>query len=256
MTAEQKQKYKNNEDLFFDLVDQGLNEKVVGKVKNENIYFDRVDEEMDVIRRGGFVSYFLMLRDIIDWCKSQGIWVGMGRGSAAGSLISYLLDIVKIDPIHYKLLFSRFLNAGRIGKSLPDVDLDFEGGKRDDVKRYIESKYGKDYVTAIGTYGTFKIKSALKDLSREAGVDYSKTNFVASLIDEKEAKWRSLKLDFTFLFKIAAEKPELKQFIQKNFKVIERMPLCLDQVKNSSIHASGVVVVPKSQGWISTGKCR
>jgi DNA polymerase-3 subunit alpha len=241
MTELEQAKYKDGEELFFNLIGDGFEDKIVGKVDDESAYFDRLQEEIDVIKRGGFISYFLMLRDIINWCKSQGIWVGMGRGSAAGSLVSYLLDIVKIDPIHYKLLFSRFLNAGRIGKSLPDVDLDFEGGKRDDVKRYMESRYGKDYVTAIGTYGTFKIKSALKDLCRDAGVDYSKTNYVASLIDDA-------KITFTGLFKLGAEKADIKQFLQKNYKVIERMPLCLNQVKNSSIHASGVVVVPKSQG--------
>jgi DNA polymerase-3 subunit alpha len=242
MTVHEEEKFGSNENLFYELVNDGYEKKIAGKVNNEAVYLDRMQEEIEVIKRGGFISYFLMLRDIIDWCKSQNIWVGMGRGSAAGSLISYLLDIVRIDPIHYKLLFSRFLNAGRIGKSLPDVDLDFEGGRRDDVKRYIESKYGKDYVTAIGTYGTFKIKSAIKDLCREKGVDYTKTNFVVSLIDDKKQK------TLTSVFKLAAEKPELKQFIQKNNFVFEAMPLCLNQVKNSSIHASGVVVVPKSQG--------
>jgi DNA polymerase-3 subunit alpha len=136
MTEEESKLYSISEDLFYELINRGFEEKISGKVKNEAIYFERLQEEIDVIKRGGFISYFLILRDIINWCATQGIWVGMGRGSAAGSLVSYLLGIVKIDPIHYKLLFSRFLNSGRIGKM---VDKEFLIIQLEDKEIQIES---------------------------------------------------------------------------------------------------------------------
>jgi DNA polymerase-3 subunit alpha len=237
--------YSTPENLFFELIEKGFQEKIIDKDLNATKYADRLQEEIEVIQSGGFVDYFMILWDVLNWCRINNIWYGIGRGSAAGSLVSYLLGIVGIDPILYGLKFSRFLNAGRIGKSLPDIDLDFQGEKRDEVKRYIESKYGTDYVTAIGTYSTFKSKGAIKDLAREFGIDYSKTNFITSLLPKVD------EVSFTGLFKdYGATNDDFKKYIQKNYKLFEKLPLVLNQAKTASIHPSGVVIVPKQYGSV------
>lgn len=250
MTEEEKGLYPTTEDMLWAMIEIGLSAKVFDKVEDEQKYMDRIQTEFEVIKNGNVISYFLILADIIKWCKDQNILVGIGRGSSAGSLIAYCMDITKIDPIKYDLLFERFLNAGRIGKSLPDIDTDFPGERRDEVKAYIESKYGKEYVTNIGTYSSLKVKSALKDLCREKGVDYNKTNFAASMIDGATIKDKMNGITYTELLKFAAGKPELKEFIQKHHSVIEKFSLCLNQPKTSSIHASGIVIVPKDLGTI------
>lgn len=242
LTEEQKKKYANKEELFWAQVEEGLQKKVIDKGIDPEEYIERIDKEMEVITQGGFISYFLILWDLINWCSQNDIWVGTGRGSAAGCLISYLLDIVKLDPIQYNLLFERFLNKGRIGKSLPDIDTDFQGGRRDEVKRYLEERYGLDYVTSIGTYSTFKVKGAVKDLAREQGVDYQKTNYVSAIISSDST--------LSDLFKAANEILPLREYVQKNWHVIEKLPLVINQPKNSSIHAAGVVIVPKEYGPI------
>lgn len=130
-------------------------------------YRDRASYELDVICAQGFSDYFLVLEDVISWAKSQGIQVGVGRGSAGGSLVAYALGITGLDPIVHGLLFERFLNADRI--SLPDVDVDFESARRDEVINYCVQKYGREYVARVGTIGTFGAKKALRGAARVLG---------------------------------------------------------------------------------------
>lgn len=132
-----------------------------------NEYEDRMNYELDVICTQGFPSYFLVLADIIAWARSHGIGVGPGRGSAAGSLVAFLVGITEVDPIVHGLLFERFLNADRV--SLPDVDIDFESGRRDEVIAYATEKYGAEYVARICAIGTIGAKKALKDSARVLG---------------------------------------------------------------------------------------
>ncbi|MEK7584455.1 MAG: PHP domain-containing protein, partial [Patescibacteria group bacterium] len=113
---------------------------------------ERLAYELDVIRKTGFADYFLIVQDFVNWSRTNGIMVGPGRGSAAGSLVSYLIGITNIDPLHYELLFERFLNPERI--SMPDIDMDFADTGRDSVLKYVEEKYGKDRVAQIITFGT------------------------------------------------------------------------------------------------------
>jgi len=127
--------------------------------------------EVDVIKQMGFPGYFLVVADFISWAKSQGIRVGPGRGSAAGSMASYAMGITELDPIHHGLIFERFLNPERV--SMPDVDVDFDDRRRPEVIRYVTDKYGDDRVAQIVTYGTIKAKQALKDSSRVLGMPYS-----------------------------------------------------------------------------------
>lgn len=243
MTEEENAKYNGNSmDMIIDLIGAGFEKKIAGNVEDEELYWDRIQTELSVIEKGDVIDYFLILWDIIRFCKEEDIWVGVGRGSAAGCMVSYLLDIVKIDPIKYGLFFERFLNEGRIGKSLPDIDTDFEGERRGEVKRYIEDKYGKDYVTSIGTYSTMKVKAAIGDLSRCAGVPASLAKLATKMIDPE--------FSFTEFIKLASQNQYLKEFVQKYPKVIESIPLCMNQPKTSSIHAAGVVIVPDEYGTI------
>lgn len=243
MTKEEARINKTNEDLFWTLIAEGMQKKVYDKKLNCDVYEDRLKKEVEVIVAGGVVDYFLIVADFVRWSERNGILVGPGRGSAAGCLVSYLLNIVKIDPIEYNLLFERFLNAGRVGKSLPDIDLDFPTSRREEVKRYLESKYGIDYVTSIGTYGTFKIKAALNDLGRYYGVDIKDTRYISSIITDTEG-------DYGDVIRQAACNVRLQNYLKKNTTLTESLPLILGQPKNTGIHAAGVVLVPKERGTL------
>jgi len=150
-------------------VARGMRERFGEKIDPE--YQERVAFEIQVINNMNFPGYFLVVADFISWARAQGIRVGPGRGSAAGSLVAYALGITALDPIKYGLLFERFLNPARV--SLPDIDVDFDDRRRGEVIRYVTQKYGDDRVAQIITYGTIKAKQSLKDAARVLGMDYS-----------------------------------------------------------------------------------
>lgn len=151
------------------LATKGLNERLQGTVPPN--YQERLDYELDVMCKMGFPGYFLVVADLVRHAKENGIWVGPGRGSAAGSLVSYALGITALDPIKYGLLFERFLNPERI--SMPDIDLDFDERRRAEMIRYATDKYGEDRVAQIITYGNIKSKQAIKDATRVLGFPYA-----------------------------------------------------------------------------------
>ncbi len=132
---------------------------------------ERADYEMDVIISKGYPGYFLVVADYIGWAKRNGIRVGPGRGSGAGSIIAYAMGITDLDPLAYGLLFERFLNPER--PSLPDFDVDFDERRRGEVLDYVTTKYGKDHVAQIVTYGTIKAKQAVKDSARVLDKEFS-----------------------------------------------------------------------------------
>jgi len=237
LTEKEKESFKTNEDLFWHLISTSVEEKIKGKVKDINVYWERIEKEADVLQRGGFIDYFLVLWDIVNWCDSQGIMSGVGRGSAAGSLIAYLLGLVKVDPIKYDLIFERFLNESRMKSSAPDIDMDFPGNRRDEIKRYIEQRYQPEYVTSIGTFGTLKMRAAMKDLGRQKGLQPQIVNYFTAMINPESS--------FTDIFRQAMTTPRLKQFVQDNADWINTIPLCYGQPKNQSIHPAGVVIAPK-----------
>ena len=144
------------------------------------IITDRLNYELSVISQTGFASYFLIVQDFVNWAKENRIVTGPGRGSAAGSLVSYLLKITDIDPIKYDLLFERFLNPERI--SLPDIDMDFTDERRDEVINYIAQKYGRDRVAQIITFGTMAARAVVRDVGRALGYDYSFCDKLAKMI--------------------------------------------------------------------------
>ena len=233
--------FENSEQFLHKLIDKGFEELIKGKVDDEKIYLDRIDKELDIIKRGGFIDYFLILWDIINYCRNNNILTGVGRGSAGGSLVSYLLEIIYIDPIKYDLYFERFLNEGRFD-SVPDIDCDFEGLKRDEVKHYMERRFGENSVASIGTYNTLKIKAALKDIARTMNYDVKEINILTSFLgDDMEGTGDNI-VDF---FKSANQNPSIKKFIINNPELINCCILALNNKRTQSVHASGVIIVPQ-----------
>ena len=141
---------------------------------------ERLSYELSVIVKTGFASYLLIVQDFVNWAKAQGIVVGPGRGSAAGSLVAYVLGITNIDPLRYELLFERFLNPERV--EMPDIDLDFADWRRDEVIQYLRQKYGENHVAQIGTFGTMAARAVIRDAGRSLGFPYSFCDRVAKLI--------------------------------------------------------------------------
>jgi len=198
-------------------------------------YEDRLEFELNLLVDMGFSGYFLVVADFINWAKENGIPVGPGRGSAAGSLVSYALKIINIDPIEHKLLFERFLNPER--KSMPDIDIDFCINGRDRVIDYVKQKYGEDKVGQIITFGTLKAKAVIKDVGRVLGMSYAETDRIAQLIP---APRQGFDFDLTAAIKMeskleAFSKGEGKDFINLA-KKLEGL------TRHTSTHAAGVVI--------------
>src|SRR5205085_4856614 len=160
------------------LVSEGLRKRYGDPPPSEAI--ERMDSELAVIDRMGFSGYFLIVWDFVRYAKSNGIAVGPGRGSAAGSLVSYCLEITDIDPLRYGLLFERFLNAERV--SMPDIDIDFSVRGRERVIRYVTEKYGQDSVAQIITFGRMFPRAATRDAARVLGLDYGAGDRLAKMI--------------------------------------------------------------------------
>jgi len=200
-------------------------------------YYDRVKFELDIILKMGFPGYFLIVADFIQWGKNQGIPVGPGRGSGAGSIVAYALKITDLDPIEYDLLFERFLNPERV--SMPDFDIDFCMDRRDEVIDYVAQHYGRDHVSQIVTFGTMAAKAVVRDVGRVLGLGYGVVDGIAKLIPNE----LGIKLP------AAIEKEEE---LQKKYDDDEDARQLLDlalklegTVRNTGKHAGGVVIGPK-----------
>jgi len=197
----------------------------------------RMEQEIGVIESMGFVSYFLIVWDFIRFARANGIPVGPGRGSAAGSVVAYALGITEIDPLRYDLLFERFLNSERI--SLPDIDIDFCKEKRDRVIRYVQEKYGSDHVSQIITFGTMAAKAALRDVGRALNVPLAEVDYIAKKIPvgPKVRLAESIEQDL-----------ELKRFREENplYRKLFDVALRLEGLsRHASTHAAGVVIADR-----------
>lgn len=195
-------------------------------------YRTRLNEELEIIKQLGFSDYFLMVWDLVKWADNNNVGRGTGRGSVGGSVLAYLLDISRVDPIKYGLLFARFINPDR--NDYPDIDLDFEDKQRDRIKEYLINKWGEENVAAIATYGTFKPKSVVKDVCRVFQVPYDEINSVTPFFETLE---------------------EL-QSIDKGKVLIKNYPEVLPvstklqgRIRNTGVHAAGMVVssIPLSE---------
>jgi len=199
---------------------------------------ERLDFELGVIGEMGFDAYFLIVWDYVKFAKDNGIAVGPGRGSAAGSIVSYALGITDIDPLKYDLLFERFLNPGR--KSMPDIDMDFSVERREEVIAYVAEKYGRDRVAQIITFGTMAARAAARDAARVMGLPYAVGDKIAKMIPEQAPP-----ATFTQAMKPGGE---LRQAYDSDEQVREVVDLAMSLeglIRNDSIHAAAVVISDK-----------
>ncbi len=195
---------------------------------------ERLEYELSVIKQMGYVDYFLIVWDFIKYAKDHGIMVGPGRGSAAGSLVAYCLEITNVDPLKYNLLFERFLNPERI--SMPDIDIDFCFERRQEVIDYVIRKYGSDRVAQIITFGTMAARAAIRDVGRALDIPYNEVDTIAKLIP--------FQLDMT-IDKALELNPELKSRYEEDSRIkelIDTARLLEGMPRHASTHAAGVVI--------------
>jgi len=195
------------------------------KKRKNGIYLKRFKYEYDVIKKSGYLDYFIIVTDYVNWARQQGIYVGWGRGSGVGSLMCYLTNITEVDPIKHDLIFERFLNPER--PSVPDIDVDFEDERRNEVKNYVAEKYGKTSVVQIGTWGTRGVRSAFRDVARVLRIPQSEIGEILEAVEgNKKASVARYKKNYPDLFKYA----EKLKGIKRNF----------------STHAAGMIISDKS----------
>ncbi len=235
------------------LVYRGMAERYLGKTNEEAIAMsnqeiinaltddqrERVQMELGVLNRMGYNGYFLIVQDFINWGKSQGIIFGPGRGSAAGSIVAFALHITDLDPLKYDLLFERFLNPDRI--SMPDIDVDIQDTRRDEVIEYCANKYGRDRVSNIVTFGKMAAKSAVRDVARVLQVPYGESDRLAKLIPPP-LQGRHIPLSVS-----VKEDQELKAEYENNktAKTVLDYAMRLEgTIRSHGVHACGVVIAP------------
>lgn len=212
----------------------GLKKRFKGQKVPTN-YIQRLKKELSVIHKMGFNDYFLIVFDYVRYAKNQHILVGPGRGSAAGSLVSYVLGITNVDPIQYDLFFERFLNEERI--SMPDIDIDFQDDRRDEVVEYVSQKYGQEHVGQIVTFSTYGPKVALKDLGKVVSVSLAKLELMCKYIPTGKNKMTVREVyETSYAFQnLVNKEPALKRILPC-IDTVERLP------RNISMHAAGVVL--------------
>tara|TARA_B100001057_G_scaffold151193_2_gene151134 strand:+ start:6916 stop:10449 length:3534 start_codon:yes stop_codon:yes gene_type:complete len=225
----------SRKDYFRDLCEQGLAERYgTEKAENDEELRDRLDYEIGIMERMGFVSYFLITWDFIKWAKDNKIPVGPGRGSAAGSLVAYVLGITDLDPLRYGLIFERFLNPERV--SPPDVDVDFCQTRRPEVIEYVRQKYGEKCVSHIITFGTLGAKSVVRDVGRVMGLSYGEADRIAKMIPNE------LGINLASARK---KNPELKEAIANEpatEQLWEYSTFLEGLTRGVGIHAAGIVI--------------
>jgi DNA polymerase III subunit alpha len=228
---------QDENEYFNSLVEQSLKKKISDEdIKNKEPYLKRIKIELDVIIKMGYSGYFLIVSDFVTWAKKNSIPVGPGRGSGAGSLVAYVLNITDIDPIKYDLLFERFLNPERV--SLPDFDIDFCMDKRDSVIDYVAKKYGRDKVSQIITYGTMAAKAVVRDVGRVLQYPYPFVDQIAKLIPFEIGITLTKALEDKELKKLYSSDDDVKEILDMAM-ILEGLP------RNAGTHAGGIVISPK-----------
>lgn len=245
LEATKREAFKKNGLFLFELCKAGLKERYGtdydacranwenANPKDQN-YCDQLDYELAIITGTGFVDYFLIVWDLIDWARRQGIPVGPGRGSGAGCIVAYVLKITDIDPLSFGLLFERMLNLERV--SPPDFDIDFCKRRRDLVVNYVREKYGKDRVANIITFGTFGAKMVVRDLARVNEVEYNQADKIAKMIPDE----LNISLDDS-----VKKSPELQAEVNSNpiaRTILEQGRVIEGMVRNTGKHACGVII--------------
>lgn len=222
---------KNANEYLRELVYERIGDRFSKEEQTKEVV-DRIEYELGVIEKTGFGDYFLIVQDLINWAKTNGIAVGPGRGSAAGSIVSYILKITDLNPLNYGLLFERFLNPERV--QMPDIDIDFADARRDEVLAYARHKYGEDHVAQIITFGTMAARAAVRDAGRAMGFAYSFCDQIAKLIPFNSSITESLE-----------KTPELEELYKSNAdakKLLDTAKHLEGVVRHASVHACGTVI--------------
>ncbi len=210
---------------------------------------DRIDHELNIIKSMGFAGYFLIVQDFIAAAKEMGVYVGPGRGSAAGSVVAYCTGITNIDPLKYDLLFERFLNPERV--SMPDIDIDFDDDGRQSVIDYVVDKYGKDQVAHIITFGTMAARSSVRDVARVLDLPLPDADRIAKLVPE------TIGISLEDAIKEVKELKEIKESDSLEGRTIQMAETLEGSVRNTGIHAAGVIIAPdKLTNYIPIGSAK
>jgi len=228
---ELKIKGKNEDDFFKSLIQKGLKEKKEELTLPLEVYRERIREELNVLIPKGFAKYFLIVIDIMKFCKESNIMTGPGRGSVGGCLIAWLTGITQVDPLKYDLLFSRFQDPERT--DLPDIDCDYEMDRRDEVIQYIKSVYGEQNVSQITTFLTMQGKMALQDVCRVFGIERSEVNEVTKELDE------SFLTEKTFL---ESESPIVDKFYRNHYSLVKSAIQIQGTIRGYGKHAAGICI--------------
>jgi len=226
----------NDDDYLRDICQKNLKGRYP---KVDNVVAERLEHELETIQKTGFSSYFLIVWDLIKYAKENNIPVGPGRGSAAGSIVSYLLHITDVDPLNYDLLFERFLNSARI--SMPDIDIDFCYEKRSKVLEYVAKKYGKDNVAQIITFGTMLARAVIRDVGRAMAFNYSEVDKIAKMIPTGVGQAVDLK-------RALSVNPELGNIYDSDSRIKRLIDVAMQLEglsRHASTHAAGVVISDK-----------
>ena len=228
---------KTREEYLRELCYEGLRERYGERATTDPELIKRLDYELGVLEKTGFVSYFLIVWDFIHFAKERGIPVGPGRGSAAGSMVAYVLGITDIDPLQYGLIFERFLNPDRV--SPPDIDVDFCEARRGEVLEYVRQKYGERRVAQIITFGKLKAKSVVRDVGRVMGLSYRDADRIAKMIPNE--------LNIT-LDSAVEKNPELKRAVATEpptRQLFDYAKILEGLSRNAGVHAAGVVIADR-----------
>ena len=226
---------RDNVEYFESMCKEGLYRRY-GENPDQELW-ERLNYELGVIERMGYVNYYLIVHDFINYAKSVGIPVGPGRGSGAGSICAYCIGITDIDPIKYHLLFERFLNPERV--SMPDFDIDFCYERRQEVIEYVNRKYGEDHVAQIITFGTLAARAAIRDVGRALGMPYQDVDKVAKLVPT------DLHMTIEKALTISADLKALYDTDPKVYELIDTARRVEGMPRHSSVHAAGVVIAPE-----------
>ena len=226
--------FNSNQEYLAHLAWQGAKRRYI-EISEE--VRERLNYELNIIETTGFAGYFLIVQDFINAARNLGVWVGPGRGSAAGSAVAYCIGITNVDPLKYNLLFERFLNPERI--SMPDMDIDFDDVGRQRVIDYVVKKYGQNQVAQIVTFGTMGPKTGIRDVARVLGLPLAESNRIAKLIPEVPG------MSFTRAYAEVKELAELRNspdpLIRKTIRIAETLEGC---TRHHGIHAAGVIIAP------------
>jgi DNA polymerase-3 subunit alpha len=222
-----------DEDLFLkELCKKGYWDLFVGKIEDNQKYYVRFQEEFELIKKKGFVRYFLIVHEIAEWCRTNDVLLGPGRGSVSGRLIAFLIGVTSVDPLVHNLLFSRFIDEERI--DFPDIDLDFQDNKRPLIRGHLEQLYGKNNIASVSTFMDMKGRSAIRDVGRVFDVPYSDIDEFAKTIHDDEEKDNSVE--------VASHTPEGQKF-NKKFPDILNLAIKLEgQCRSVGQHAAALIV--------------